>query len=247
MDLTTAEVYVAAVLADDLELQDIFKTGGNFHSSIAHKVFQLNCPVEEVAEKYTGYRQAAKAVTFGIMYGAGPNKISEQVTKDGGKLSVSEARRVIKDYFGAFWKLEDWIESNKNLIQKEGSVYSFFGRKRRLPNVKSDNKGIIGHEVRSGLNFLVQSAASDINLIGAMEAQQEIKTKNMKSKIFALVHDSVLAEVPEEEIEEYRELLLRCIQKDRGLFIKDCPIGCDFEIGEDYSMGKFASKYASLT
>ena len=246
MDLTTAEVYVAAVLADDLELQDIFRSGGNFHSSIAHKVFGLDCPVEEVAEKYTGYRQAAKAVTFGIMYGAGPHKISEQVTKDGGKLSVEQARKVIKDYFGTFWKLEDWIESNKNLIQKEASVYSFFGRKRRLPNVKSDNKGIIGHEVRSGLNFLVQSAASDINLIGAMEAQQEIKTRNMKSKIFALVHDSVLAEVPNEEVDEYNELLLRCIQKDRGLSIKDCPIGCDFEIGEDYSMGKFVSKYASI-
>ena len=79
-----------------------------------------------------------------------------------------------------------------------------------------------------------------------MEAQQEIKTRNMKSKIFGLVHDSVLAEVPNEEIDEYNELLLRCIQKDRGLSIKDCPIGCDFEIGEDYSMGKFVSKYASI-
>jgi len=105
----------------------------------------------------------------------------------------------------------------------------------------------LGHEVRSGLNFLVQSAASDINLIGAIEAHQEIKTRKLKSKIFGLVHDSVLAEVPEEEVEEYSELLLNCIQKDRGLSIKDCPIGCDFEIGDDYSMGKFTSKYATLT
>ena len=74
MDLTTAEVYVAAVLAKDEALMDVFRSGGNFHSTIAHKVFRLPCEVEEVAELYADRRQAAKAVTFGIMYGAGPAK-----------------------------------------------------------------------------------------------------------------------------------------------------------------------------
>ena len=246
MDLTTAEVYVAAVLADDIELQDVFRSGGNFHSTIAHKVFRLDCPIEEVADKYTTYRQAAKAVTFGIMYGAGPHKIAEQVTKDGGRMSVDEARQVIKEYFGAFWKLEEWIESQKKLILKNGSIYSHFGRKRRLPDVLSDNKGVQGHAVRSGLNFLVQSAASDINLIGAIEAHARIKAKGMKSKIFALVHDSVLAEVPIEEVEEYSAILKEEIQKDRGIYISGAPVGCDFEVGDDYSMGKFESKYGSI-
>ena len=76
MDLTTAEVYVAAVLAKDKALMDVFRSGGNFHSSIAKTVFRLPCEVDEVAELYTTQRQAAKAVTFGIMYGAGPKKIS---------------------------------------------------------------------------------------------------------------------------------------------------------------------------
>lgn len=246
MDLTTAEVYVAAVLADDLELQDVFRSGGNFHSTIAHKVFKLDCPVEEVAEKYTTWRQAAKAVTFGIMYGAGPHKIAEQVTKDGGKMSVEEAKQVIKEYFNAFWKLEEWIENKKEEIRRNASVYSHFGRKRRLPDVKSDNRGTQGHAVRSGLNFLVQSAASDINLIGAVEANAIINQRKMKSKIFALVHDSVLAEVPFEEIDEYSEILKTEIQRDRGIYISGAPIGCDFEVGEDYSMGKFEQKYGSL-
>ena len=67
MDLTTAEVYVAAVLAKDDALMDVFKSGGNFHSTIAKKVFKLPCEVEEVAELYKDKRQAAKAVTFGII------------------------------------------------------------------------------------------------------------------------------------------------------------------------------------
>ena len=245
MDLQTAEVYVAAVLADDLELQDVFRSGGNFHSTIAKKVFNLPCEVEQVADKYKSFRQAAKAVTFGIMYGAGAQKISDQVTKDGGKLSVKEADRVIKDYFGTFWKLEEWINKEKDFIAKNGHIYSHFGRKRRLDAAKDkENKGMQGHAIRSGLNFLVQSAASDINLIGAMEAHSVIKSKGMKARMFALVHDSILAEVPENEIEEYQNILLSAVQKDRGIQIPGCPIGCDVEVGDDYSMGKFEEKYA---
>ena len=90
---------------------------------------------------------------------------------------------------------------------------------------------------------MVQSAASDINLLGAIDMQDFIQQNSMKSRIFALVHDSILAEVPEEEIEVYSDNLQRLIQRDRGIYIPGAPIGCDFEIGEDYSMGKFKKLY----
>ena len=244
MDLTTAEVYVAAVLAEDEALMDVFRLGGNFHSTIAHKVFRLPCKVEEVAELYSDRRQAAKAVTFGIMYGAGPAKISEQVTKDSGKyFSKQEASNVINDYFKTFHKLKSWIETNQKIIEQNGFTYSYFGRKRRLPNVASEDKGIKSHSIRSGLNFLVQSAASDINLLGAIDMNAFIKSEKLNSRIFALVHDSILAEVPEEEIDTYCSKLQELIQMDRGIFIPGAPIGCDFEIGDDYSMGKFEKQY----
>jgi DNA polymerase I-like protein with 3'-5' exonuclease and polymerase domains len=246
MDLTTAEVYVAAKLASDEELMNVFRSGGNFHSSIAKTVFKLPCDVADVAEFYGTQRQAAKAVTFGIMYGAGPRKISEQVTKDSGKyFGVGEAKDVIDDYFREFHKLKSWIEMNQKFIEQNGFIYSFFGRKRRLPNVASEDSQIKSHSIRSGLNFLVQSAASDINLLGAIDMGMYIKSKKMKSRIFALVHDSILAEVPEEEIEEYNERLQHFIQLDRGLSISGAPVGCDFDIGEDYSMGKFEKMYGS--
>ena len=247
MDLTTAEVYVAAVLAKDKALMEVFRSGGNFHSSIAKTVFRLPCEVEDVAELYTTQRQAAKAVTFGIMYGAGPKKISEQVTKDSGKyFSQQEAKEVIDDYFQSFHGLKKWINDNHRFIEQNGFVYSFFGRKRRLPNVKSSDAGIKSHSIRSGLNFLVQSAASDINLLGAIDMHDRIQAKKMKARIFALVHDSILAEVPEDELEVYSEKLKHCIQKDRGIIIPGAPVGCDFEIGDDYSMGKFEKQYGIL-
>lgn len=246
MDLTTAEVYVAAILAKDTALMDVFKSGGNFHSTIAHKVFRLPCPVEDVAELYPDRRQAAKAVTFGIMYGAGPAKISEQVTKDSGKyFSKHEATEVISDYFGAFHKLKAWIDDNQKFIEQNGFVYSFFGRKRRLPNVTSTDAGVRSHSIRSGLNFLVQSTASDINLLGAIDMGEYIKANNMKSRIFALVHDSILAEVPEDEIEHYREKLLQFVQMDRGISIPGAPVGCDFDVADDYSLGKFSKMYGN--
>jgi len=244
MDLTTAEVYCAAVLAKDENLKDVFRSGGNFHSNIAKLVFGLPCEADKVAELYPMERQAAKAVTFGIMYGAGPQKISWQVTKDSGtEFTVREAKEVIDDYFKQFSALRKWIDNSQNFIRDNGFIYSFFGRKRRLPNVASKDKGVASHEVRSGLNFLVQSVASDVNLLGAIDAHNEVLEKKIPAKIFALVHDSILAEVQEDAVEEYCEILIRNVQKDRGLSIADCPIGCDFDIGDDYSFGKFEAKY----
>ena len=244
MDLTTAEVYVAAVLAEDKALMEVFRSGGNFHSTIAKTVFKLPCDVEDVATLHSVERQAAKAVTFGIMYGAGARKISQEVTKSSGTFfSPQEAQEVIDDYFKSFHKLKSWINHNEKYIEQNGFIYSFFGRKRRLPNVASTDKGIKSHTIRSGLNFLVQSAASDINLLGAIDMEAYINAKGMKSKIFALVHDSILAEVPDEEVDAYRSKLQEFIQMDRGIYIPGAPVGCDFDIGEDYSMGKFETKY----
>ncbi len=246
MDLTTAEVYVAAVLAKDENLMNVFREGGNFHSQIAKLVFDLPGTVEEVTEHYSTERQMAKAVTFGIMYGAGPNKISQQVTQDSGKyFSINEAKEVIEDYFTQFHRLKAWIDYSSAFIRDNGFIYSHFGRKRRLPNVTSDNKGVASHEVRSGLNFLVQSIASDINLLGAIDTHNELKNMpwGSEAKIFALVHDSILAEVSETAVDSYSYLVRECIQRDRGVSIPDCPVGCDFDVGDDYSFGKFESKY----
>lgn len=245
MDLKTAEMYVAAALSGDKNLQSVFVSGGDFHSTIAHKVFRLPCQIEEVKEQYNSERQASKAVSFGILYGAGQNKISAQVNKDGGNISVKEAGGIIKDYFKAFPKLQKWIVENQKFIIENAFIYSAFGRKRRLTNVKSDNEGVVGHEIRSGLNFLIQSVASDINLLGGIDAEKEIRERNIDARIFALVHDSILAEVAEDSIEDYKELLIRNIQKDRGVSIQGAPIGCDIEVGDDYSLGKYVEKYGS--
>ena len=243
-DLTTAEMYYAAVLSGDKNLQEVFSSGGDFHSTIAKMVFNLPCKVEDVKKVYPAMRQSAKAISFGILYGSGANKVSQTVSKATGEsYPVEQARDDIKQYFTKFKKLKNWLDTRKTFIEQNGYTYSFFGRKRRLPNVFSSDKGIAAHEVRSGINAEVQSLASDVNLLGAMGTANEIITANIDAKIFMLVHDSIVALVKEEQVEQYCEILKRNTQHDWGCSILNHPIGVDQDIGDDYSFGSWEEYY----
>ena len=244
MDLGTAEMYIAAAISGDKALQEVFRAGTDFHSTIAKKVFNLPCSIDEVKDLYPLARQSAKAISFGILYGATAYRVSAEVTKAAGTLfSVEEAQEAIDDYFRQFKTLKKWIDKNKEDIANNGFIYSIFGRKRRLPNVMSDDSGIRSHEIRSGLNFLVQSVASDINLLAAIDTNEWVKRNQPDTKIFGLVHDSILAEVKDEDVANYIEMLQKFVQVDRGVSIKGTPISTDFDIGDDYSMGKFEKEY----
>jgi len=246
-DLKTAEMYYAAVLSGDKKLQSIFKsTTGDFHSSIAHMVFNLPCEVSEVKALYPGVRQAAKAVSFGIMYGSGAAKVAASVTEFNMQrhlsedvpfveFTESEAKDAIATYFATYSRLAKWLAESKAQIKKNGFIFSAFGRKRRLLQVFSSDKGLAASDVRSGVNFLIQSVASDINLLAAMDIHNIIKDKKLDAKVFALVHDSILAEVKTELVPEFIEMMKEVTQRDRGFSIPNSPIGVDAEWGEDYS------------
>ncbi len=243
-DLRTAEVYYAAVISGDKKMQGIFLAGGDFHSATAKLVFNLPCAVEDVKKLFPTERQGAKAVTFGILYGSGAASVAETVTKESGTyFSVEQAQEVINDYFKTFHVLKKWLDNCKKEIKANGYIYSFFGRKRRLSNVFSPDKGIAAHEIRSGINALIQSLASDVNLIASMEIAAEFERLNIPAKIFMLVHDSIVVHCKEEYVDQAKEIMKRFTQKDRGCSIPGFPIGVDQDVGEDYSFGKFEDQY----
>lgn len=212
-DLKTAEMYIVAVLSEDPVLRKIFIEGGDYHSQMAVIKFKLPYTWQEVKEHHQDLRQDAKTVSFEILY----------------KLNFRE------EALAKFKKLKQWLIAQKSFIEKNGYTYSFFGRKRRLPNVFSSNNEVKSHEVRSGVNALVQGPASDVNLLAGIDMQEYIEQSGIDAKIFALVHDSILAEVREDVIPEYTEKLAYFTQLDRGLSIPGHPIGLDLEIGNDYS------------
>jgi DNA polymerase I-like protein with 3'-5' exonuclease and polymerase domains len=244
-DLQTGEMYFAAVLSGDKNLQKVFIDKGDFHSTIAKMVFDLVCEVEDVKKLFGSSRQSAKAISFGILYGSGPQKVSDTVSKATGEYyGLDRAKEDIKAYFTKFSKLKSWLKSREDFIRTNGYTYSFFGRKRRLVNVFSTDRGIAAHEVRSGINAEVQSICSDINLLAAVDTANEIKVKELDAKIFMLVHDSIVSLVRDEDVEEYCKILKRNTQKDRGCSITGSPIGVDQEIGQDYSFTKFEKYYS---
>jgi DNA polymerase I-like protein with 3'-5' exonuclease and polymerase domains len=243
-DLQTGEVYYAAVLSGDKALQSVFLTGGDFHSTIAHMVFNLPCKVEDVKKLFPSMRQSAKAITFGILYGSGPAKVAETVTKATGEYySIEQATEDISAYFKKFHVLKKWLKKQEEIIRSQGYVYSFFGRKRRLVNVFSPDKGIAAHEVRSGINSLIQSVCSDMNLFGAMDTADMIKAAGLDAHIFMLVHDSIVAIVKDEDVDAYCKILQECTQADRGCNIPGKPIGVDQSVTQDYSEGKWDKFY----
>ena len=230
-DLGTAEVYYAAALSGDRFLQKAFIDRLDFHSYVAKQIFNLPCEVDQVKSSFPDKRQHAKAITFGIMYQAGPAKIAETA-----EVQTAEARLFINKYFKEARELKRFIDNSNTFIENNAYIYSFFGRKRRLPEAKSTNQGVAKHAIRSGVNFLVQSVASDINLLGLIELTDWIKQENIGNQIipFTVVHDSIVAEVKEELVDDYIVKVKEFIQKDRGCSIPDCPIGMDFELGPSW-------------
>jgi len=230
-DLGTAEVYVAAALSNDKFLQQAFIQKLDFHSYVAKNMFKLDCAVGEVKDLYPDLRQYSKAITFGILYGAGPSKISETAN-----ITMEEAKDFIKKYFREASSLRKWIDACLSTIETNYFIYSAFGRKRRLPEVGSDNKGVAAHAARSGLNFLIQSVASDINIYGLIDTVNWVKENKLQDdiKLFATVHDSVVAEVKNELLPLYAKTLVTNLQKDRGVFITGCPIVVDVEAGPSW-------------
>lgn len=247
-DLGTAEVYYAAVLSNDKFLQQAFIDKLDFHSYVAKQMFNLPCEVSEVKKLYPAQRQYAKAITFGIMYQAGPAKIAETVNKDakpGEEITVIQAKQFINKYFNEAKALKRFIDASNNQIEQYAFIYSFFGRKRRLPEAKAPNPGVAKHAIRSGVNFLVQSVASDINVLGLIDTIKWIEAAGYDDVIkpFTVVHDSIVSEVREDLVEEYIHEVRAFIQRDRGLSIPGCPIKVDFEIGDSWGELDDEKKY----
>lgn len=238
-DLKTAEAYVAAVVSKDPKMQEVFKSGGDLHSTIAKIVFRIDIDVDKIKghPEYDKYRQASKAVTFGILFGASAKTVAKSATEDGADLTTKEAQYIIDhQYFGVFKKLKKYIENQRNQLESKACLYSVFNRKRRVPNVFSSDNYEKNHALNSGFNFGIQSVASDINLLAFIDFMDWLEENpHIRCEVYMLVHDSIIGAVHKDDAKIVRDKLKELTQKDRGVSIEGCPIGVDFEIGSTYA------------
>ena len=161
-----------------------FRENKDIHRTTASTIF--NIPLEEVTDTYRRY---AKAVNFGIIYGISDFGLSENVG-----ITVKEAKKYIEDYLEKYPKIKEYMDNTKNIAVEKGYVETKFGRRRYVPNIKSQNYIIREQAKRIAMNAPIQGTAADITKIAMVKIAERIKKEKLDAKILLQVHDEIIVE-----------------------------------------------------
>jgi len=184
-DASQVELRVAAIVAPDENMCQLFRDGVDIHAATAETIVGGRVNNEE--------RQRAKAINFGFLYGMGATKFARHAFKEyGTAFSIGDAYAARDAYFNAYPGLREWHERTEQRIRHDRLLTTVFGRTRHLDEVESPNDSAAFHAIRQGINFLVQSPAADLThaALIALRDRDDIK-------VVASVHDSIVWEQPE--------------------------------------------------
>ena len=228
-DFSQAELRVLAQCCKDENLIEAFNSGQDLHSFTASLVFGKDA--KDVTKQE---RQIAKSVSFLIVYGGGPNKLAEQIGK-----SVGYCKNIFRAYQDAFPKVFNWINFVHKFVKKNGYAVSIFGRRRHLPNVKSPNRKYQYRALRQGMNFVIQSSASDLMLHSILRLQKYLSATGLDAQILATVHDSVEVQCSKKDLDKTVELMRYVLESTddfKALYGLDfiVPFAVDVEAGRSF-------------
>ena len=194
-DYSQLELRVACHYAGDRTMLDIYNNNGDIHTRTA----QIVTGKQEVTKEE---RNRAKAVNFGFLYGMSAKKFVDYAKNSYDTLfTQQEATEIRARFFQTYRELEPWYAQQKRLCGLDGGVYTLFGRFRALPEIYSQDWSEKGSAERCSINTPVQSSGSDMLLSSMIEIENTLP----EVRIVCTVHDSILIEVPEDKIEEYKE------------------------------------------
>lgn len=196
-DYSQIELRILAHIAQDKEMMQAFADGVDIHAVTASQV--LGIPLAQVTQTQ---RAGAKAVNFGIVYGIGEFSLA----KDLG-IGVYEARKYIDGYLAHYQGVKAYMDEIKNEAYEKGYVSTIFGRRRYIPELKASNHNIKAFGERVALNTPIQGSAADIIKLAMVRVYRRLKAEGLKSKLILQVHDELIVEGYEEEIEAVRKLL----------------------------------------
>ena len=228
-DFSQAELRVLAQCCKDKNLIEAFNSGQDLHRFTASLVFGKD-PNDVTKQE----RQIAKSVSFLIVYGGGPNKLAEQIGK-----SVGYCKNIFRAYQDAFPKVFDWINFVHKFVKSNGYAVSIFGRRRHLPNVTSPNRKYQYRALRQGMNFVIQSSASDLMLHSILRLEKYLKATGLDAQILATVHDSVEVQCSKKDLSKTVELMKYVLQSTedfKTLYGLDfiVPFEVDVEAGKSF-------------
>lgn len=198
-DYSQVELRVLASMSGDDNMIKAFTNGEDIHKEVASQVF--NVPLEEVTKEQ---RSKAKAVNFGIVYGITGFGLAEQIG-----VTRKEAQNYIDNYLLKFSKVDDYMHNVVDKAKKDGYVETLFGRRRYINELKSSNFMVREFGKRAAMNTPIQGTAADIMKIAMNNVFKELKESNLDAKIILQVHDELLLEVKDEDVEKAEIILKR--------------------------------------
>ena len=228
-DFSQAELRVLAQCSQDPSLIEAFNSGEDLHRFTASLVFGKEPDSITKTE-----RQIAKSVSFLIVYGGGPHKLSAQIGQ-----SLGYCKNIFKAYQDSFPKVFKWINFVHKFVRENGYAVSLFGRRRHLSNVKSPNRKYQYRALRQGMNFVIQSSASDLMLHALLRLEKYLKVSGLDAQILATVHDSVELQCSRKDLKKTLELtkyVLSQTDEFRTLYGLDfvIPFVVDVEAGNSF-------------
>ena len=224
-DYSQIELRVLADIADDQAMMEAFQSGVDIHAVTASQVFRV--PLEEVTPQM---RRSSKAVNFGIVYGISGFSLANDIG-----VSVKQASQYINNYLEVYHGVRDYMERIKEQAREEGYVSTMFGRKRWLPELKSKNNNIRKLGERMALNTPIQGTAADIIKIAMVRVYRRLKAEHMRSRLILQVHDELILETPEEEIELAKQVLKEEMEAACAL---KAPLTVEAACGQDWYAAK---------
>lgn len=183
-DYSQVEMRMAAHIAGDDKLTDVFRSGIDFHTKMAAEGFRVS--YDKVTKER---RQAAKVLSFGLLYLMGDKMLVEET-----KLPPKDAMAFIRAYKSLMPKVMEWVENIKQQVKSQRYVESVFGRRRRFPFITKDNLASLQREA---VNFPIQSSASDLTLWNSVRIHKLLKRYYPEAFINMLWHDALYVEAPE--------------------------------------------------
>ena len=224
-DYSQVELRVLAHMANDETMINAFNSGADIHTISASQVFKV--PIEEVSKQL---RSRAKAVNFGIVYGISEFGLAEQID-----IKRKEAKQYIEQYLETYHGIRDYMKNIVEEAKRKGYVETLFKRRRYIPELNSKNYMVRKFGDRAAMNTPIQGTAADIMKIAMIKVYNELKNRNLKSKIVLQIHDELIIETVLEEKDEVRNLLKECMESSAKLSV---PLNVDVEEGKNWYQAK---------
>lgn len=221
-DYSQIELRLLAHLSEDRALIQAFEKGEDAHASTAREIFNV-LPGTVTPEM----RRVAKAVNFGIIYGISPFGLSK-----GLNISQKEAKEYIEGYFKRYPRVKEYIDKTIKSAYEKGYTTTLLNRRRYIPELESKNRNVREFGERTAINTPIQGSAADLIKVAMINIQSKMKEKKLKSKMILQVHDELVFEVSEKEMETMKGLVKKEME---GVMKMKVPIVVDMNTGKNWN------------